>query len=316
MIYLLISEPSLLLKSKLNELIHQSVKEVDDFNCVYLDFENHSLDIIIEQLQTPSFTSDKKVIIVKNPYFFTEEKKKLPFDNNLNLLEEYIKNPNENSDLIIICSKQYYKPKNKYYAFIQKHSKVEDLLIEDKNDLRHYAQTLINKLNLKFEPSALNLLLNRCQNVTILEKELTKLSLYNQYLDEESVDLLVPRPLEENVFDLSNALLKKQKQKVMQIYNDLKKLKTEPIQLIGLLANQFRFLLQVGILKNNKKSDEEIASLLNAHPYRVKIAKENLRQYSLKNIKNILLSLADLDYSIKKGTKDRYVDFEIFLMSD
>ena len=187
---------------------------------------------------------------------------------------------------------------------------------ENQEDLKNYAITLKEKLGLSFDADAFQLFLNRCTNVSTLEREITKLSLYGQHLDYESVDQLVSRPLEDNVFDLSNAILKKDKQKTMKLYDDLKKIKTEPIQLIALLAKQFRFLLQVKILKNEKYSNEQIANELNAHPYRVKIALDNCRQFSLKEIKTKLLKLADLDLSIKKGLKDRYIDFEIFLMTD
>ena len=84
--YLLISDPSLLLKSTLNQIINEALPFKDELNCIDVDFENTSLDEIIDQLQTPSFNSEKKVVIAKNPYFFSDEKKKLPFENNLKLL--------------------------------------------------------------------------------------------------------------------------------------------------------------------------------------------------------------------------------------
>lgn len=314
--YLLISDPSLLLKSTLNQIINEALPFKDELNCIDVDFENTSLDEIIDQLQTPSFNSEKKVVIAKNPYFFSDEKKKLPFENNLKLLDEYLQNPNQDSIFVIICSQQYYLPKNKYFQLVKKYSQVQNLLFENQEDLKNYAITLKEKLGLSFDADAFQLFLNRCTNVSTLEREITKLSLYGQDLDYESVDQLVSRPLEDNVFDLSNAILKKDKQKTMKLYDDLKKIKTEPIQLIALLAKQFRFLLQVKILKNEKYSNEQIANELNAHPYRVKIALDNCRQFSLKEIKTKLLKLADLDLSIKKGLKDRYIDFEIFLMTD
>ena len=42
----------------------------------------------------------------------------------------------------------------------------------------------------------------------------------------------------------------------------------------------------------------------------------HIYQMATKEIKTKLLKLADLDLSIKKGLKDRYIDFEIFLMTD
>lgn len=313
MIYLLISEPSLLLKSTINQIVDKSISFKDEFNYVSFDFETNSLETIIDSLQTPAFGSERKVVIAKNPFFLEEEKKKSPLANDIKLLEEYLYQPNETTDFIIVCPKKYYKPKHKIITIIQSIGEIQNLLIESYEDLQNYAQTLSKKLKIEFEPSAFMLFLSRCKDVTTLEKEISKLSLYDSYLDYESVDALVPRPLEENVFDLSNAILKRQTQKVMQIYADLKKLKTEPIMLIGLLANQFRFMLQVGILQKERYSDEQIINELKVHPYRVKLAKENLNLHSIEEIKDYLVKLANLDISIKKGVKDRFIDLEIFL---
>ncbi len=316
MIYLLIGEQSLLLKSTLNQIVNNAIDYKDEFNYINLDFENNSLESILDCLQTPAFGSDKKVVIVKNPYFFNDAKKKLPFTNDLTELEQYLYNPNDYCEFIIICQKEYYNPKHKIATILQKIGTVKNLIIESYEDIKDYAQTIMKKLNIDIEPSAFSLLLSRCKDIVTLEKELGKLSLYSNYIDYEAVIHLVPRPLEENVFDLSNAILKKDTKKAMQIYTDLKTIKTEPIALISMLSNQFRFMLQVGILKKTMRSDDEIAKELNAHPYRIKIARENLRKHSINDIKSYLVTLANLDIDIKKGVKDRYIDFELFLATN
>ena len=99
----------------------------------------------------------------------------------------------------------------------------------------------------------------------------------------------------------------------MKLYSDLKLLKMEPINLIALLANQFRLIMQVLILKRENKKESEIASMLDVHPYRVRMAIKHGYNYSLTDVKNILVELANLDAKIKTGEADRYVDFELFL---
>ena len=53
--------------------------------------------------------------------------------------------------------------------------------------------------------------------------------------------------------------------------------------------------------------------MLQVHPYRVKMAIKHGVNYSLKDVKQILVDLANLDAKIKTGEADRYVDFELFL---
>lgn len=315
MIHLLISEPSLLLNATINKIVQETLKEKNEFNFVSLDFLSSSLEDILENLQSSSLFDGKKIIIVKNPYFFVDTKIKLPFNNDLSLFENYLYNPNENCEFIIICPKKYYNPKNKYFTIIQSIGEVNNLLIENLEDRKAYALELLKQANLEIENKALDLLVSRCLEITQLEKEIAKLILYNQKIDENVIETMVSEPLEDNVFELSNALLKKDSKRVMKVYTDLKKQKVEPIQLISMLSNQLRLLIEVSILKDKYRYDEDLAKILNVHPYRIKLARENTRKFTLTQIKKMLIDLAQLDIDIKKGSKDRYIDFEIFLAS-
>ena len=64
-----------------------------------------------------------------------------------------------------------------------------------------------------------------------------------------------------------------------------------------------------------KKTENEIATILEVHPYRVKTALRNVYNYSLDEVKQALIDLATLDSKIKNGQYDRFVDFEMFLAS-
>ena len=314
MVRLIISEPSLLLKAKLNEYTFEVIDEKDEFNYCVFDFEENPLDEIIDTLQSPSFSSEKKVVVCKNPYFIKDGKIKLPFENNLDLLDEYIKDPNPDSELIIVCGKKYHTAKSKFINLISKHGEVINLLFEDEAEFASYGNTLIKQTKINIDYKATTMLFERCAgDVCKLEREIAKLALYNDNITVDVIDKMVARPLEDNVFELSNALLAKDRKRIMKIYNDLKLLKVEPIYLISLLAAQFRLILEVSILMKNGKKDNVISTILNVHPYRVKMAYRHLQNYNVNDVKNILVDLATLDAKIKTGENDRYVDFELFL---
>lgn len=314
MIRLIISEPSLILKAKINEYTFQVIEQKDEFNYCLFDFEENSFEEIIDALQSPSFFSSRKVVIVKNPYFIKDSKIKLPFENDMSSLEQYINDPNPDNEFIIICPKKYFNAKSKFINLIEKKGQVINLLFEDENDFRSYGLQLINKTNIDIDDDAISMLFFRCENdVCKLEREIAKLSSYNDKITVDVISKMVSKPLEDNVFELSNALLSKNRSKTMKIYTDLKLLKVEPIQLIAMLASQFRLMLQIAILKKEGKKDDQIASLLKVNPYRIKIVKRYLEKYTLNNIKDILVELSTLDAKIKTGENDRYVDFELFL---
>ena len=63
------------------------------------------------------------------------------------------------------------------------------------------------------------------------------------------------------------------------------------------------------------RSNEEIASMLSANPYRVQISLKNLKNYNSNKIAKILNDLFKLDKDIKLGNVDRFFAFEMFLTS-
>ena len=70
---------------------------------------------------------------------------------------------------------------------------------------------------------------------------------------------------------------------------------------MGLLESQYRLLYQVKVLNNKNISYNDIAKILDVHPFRVKKTLELIRYYSLKEISNILKNLALNDYKMKSG---------------
>ena len=81
MVKLIISDPSIILKSVLKEATDEVIESIDEFNYVTFDFEETPFEEIIDCLQTPAFSSINKVVICKNAYFIKEPKKKLAFAN-------------------------------------------------------------------------------------------------------------------------------------------------------------------------------------------------------------------------------------------
>ena len=59
-------------KNKVSEIVKDFLNDdVNDFNCVSLDVEKISIQDIINDANTLPFGYDKKVIILKNPFFLS-----------------------------------------------------------------------------------------------------------------------------------------------------------------------------------------------------------------------------------------------------
>ena len=106
--------------------------------------------------------------------------------------------------------------------------------------------------------------------------------------------------------------IKKDKEKVYELYLHFINNGVEIIQIMILLANQIRLIYNVKVLNN--LSDKEISNLLSVHEYPVKLARGKSINYSKKELLNLLYNLSILDEDIKNGNCLENVSFLTFIM--
>ena len=88
--------------SKVNEIIKNFLDEVNEFTCTYFDAEKIPLQEIVRDANTLPFGFDKKVVVIKNPYFLSSQKEpKLSFEVSFEEFNEYLKSFNEESMIIL-----------------------------------------------------------------------------------------------------------------------------------------------------------------------------------------------------------------------
>ena len=132
-------------------------------------------------------------------------------------------------------------------------------------------------------------------------------------ITKEDIDNVVRENIEDNIFELTNAILDKNVSKSIKIYNDLLLMGEEPIKLIVMVANQFRLILQVKLMVKNGYKQIDMASKIKEHPYRVKLALAS--NYSIDDLISNIKRLYVLDKDIKYGNIDKNFGFELFLLN-
>lgn len=153
-------------------------------------------------------------------------------------------------------------------------------------------------------------------------QECNKLKLYkidSKEITNQDVASLLPMPLEKQdqlSFDLIRAIGLKDKKQALTLYNQLKNYNIEVFSLMGLLESQYRLLYQVKLLNNRGYREEEIAKKLAVHPYRAKKILELGRYSSIKEVKQFILKLADLDLKLKTGKADKDIAIELLILSE
>ena len=293
----------------INYEIKKICKNIDDMNISRYDLNNDLTSLVIEDAKTISLFGDKKIVIADNANMFTASTSK-----DSEIIEDYLKNINEYTDLIFIVHSDKIDARKKITKAIKEKGKI----IEFNDDLD--AVSLIRRLfkDYNIEYSDIKLLIDRVgNNPLIITNEINKIKIYkgnDKNITSEDILNLTNKIIEIDVFKLIDYIVRKDKENALELYNEMLKVNEEPIKIIVILANQFRIMYQSKELLKKGYSEKDIASILKIHPYRVKLAIQNSRNYTSEMLLKYLNDLADIDIGIKTGTINKDLALELFIL--
>ena len=311
--YFLFGNDSYLLKKKLQNLLHSL--QLDELSTTYYDASVKDFDLyrVLDDANTFPLFSDAKAIIVQNPLFLTSQTNL--DEKEYDILESYLKAPFSMSNLIFYCEELSLDSRKKSVKLLQKFC--ESIKIEgvDEKEMARLIRDDINKEGIQIDAEALNELIRRIpNNIRIWKNELEKLSLCSKNISLEIVQDLVPKTVEDDIFMLVNAVLRKDLKDAILITDDLIVGKRDQMEMVAILASQFRLMFQCESFNNAHLSEREIVNELGIHPYRVQKALEACRITDAQRILTLLSNLADLDQRVKSGRIDKTLGFELFLV--
>lgn len=292
--YLLVYDNYYLFQEKLKDII--SSTKFENASITNYDLEEENLYNALLDLDTYSFLTEQKVIIIKN----------------INLLEDnqdtkhllkYLDNAN-NDNLLILTTTKFNATKkiNKELKKKTNYIKLEtDLNKEIKNILQGY----------EVESGVITKLIEYSNNnIDIIKSECDKLKQYKfdtKKITKEDVETIVIKHIGEStqiVFDLIKDIAIKDKKRAIIKYEKLKKYNVDDIAIIGLLESQLRLMIQIIMFSEKNYTNKDIAATLNIHPYRIEKTKELLRYSNKKDVCNMIKNLSNIDYKIKSGQID------------
>lgn len=302
-----------MIKKRLDKILKDRLGEIDDFNVSKYDLENANLDDAIDDAYALPLGYDRKAVIFDNVTFISKGAKK----EDVKKIMELISIPNDNIDLLFIVREEDVDKKSPIYELVEKDGHVYNLMDLSKDDWDKYVRKYFSDRDVKIDNDAVSELILRVDgDLNRFINEADKLCLYKKEIKLVDVVLMVAKPLEDNAFEMCNALLRGDNAIALSIYRDLKMLGSRATDsLIPLLSSQFRFISQVFYLYAKGFDANEITNELKANRYRV-IQSLKLRSHlKFSDISHALDDLYNLDLNIKSGQVDRFYGFELFLIN-
>jgi len=314
MLYILSGQEQLLIDQKLNALKKEYPVSEPDLNDTRIDCRELTAKQIINEISSVPFFSDYRFIVLTHPYFLTGEKFK--GDKNEEI-DELITALSHTSDdmVVVIYAPGKLDERKKWTKTLKKVGTSFEFDHPEPHRLKAICTKAFRTRNTVIDEDALELLILRAgDNLMSLQNETDKLCLFSNRITIEDVKRLVTKPLEENAFELTGAILKRDLNKVLTIYRDLMTKNEEPIRLIALMASSLRTLYQVKLLDRKGYNDQEIGKYLDMNPYRLRYIRQDTKNFELDDLLKLIHELSELDLQIKRGLIDKYQGIELFFM--
>lgn len=294
---------------QIEEEIKKISKNIDEMNISKYDLNNDLLSLALEDAKTISLFGDKKIVIVDNANMFTGTTSKDSEE-----IENYLNQINENTILIFIVHNDKLDSRKKITKLIKEKGKIKEF--NDELDSVSLVRKLFKNYNIEY--NTIKLLIDRVgNNPLILQNEINKIKIYkdnDKNITNEDILNLTTKLIEIDIFKLIDYIVKNDKEKALELYYEMLKMNEEPIKIVVILANQFRIMYQSKELLKKGYSEKDIASILKIHPYRVKLAIQNNRNYTSETLLKYLNDLANIDIGIKTGTLNKDLALELFIL--
>ena len=297
---------------------HKLEPKRNEFNFVSLNMAVTSLNTLYEECEMIPLGFESKTILADGCYFFakTKTKPKLLPDDSYDKMSSYLSNPNMQVNLIFTCQAEKIDEKNPLVSLIKKVGVIKEVALPKPNEYQAYMERYFSSSGCSIANDAANELINRVgSDYGRFMQEIDKLASYanGEQISLANVEKLVAGKDEDDVFALSNALIRGDIKKSITIYRQLKLTSIDEVPLIGMLASQFRFMDMVSFLDNRGLDSNAIARELKASPYRVEITLRNLYRAKKGDVARVIEMLYQADKDILSGRCSGPYAFERFL---
>jgi DNA polymerase III delta subunit len=308
-----------MVKAALRKVLGDSTASMDELSYVTLDMGASSFLDLSNECESLSIGAAKKIVVAENCVFLAKTRTKIKTvagDDDKPLLA-FFESPDPSVDLYLLVYSDSVDEKGPYYqALLRGGVKVSPVAEFSPQQWKDFIPKYFEKRGSPIESSAIGELMDRIRgDYSLFLSEAQKLLAYENgsSVTLEDVRLLVSSPLEDDAFHLSNALTKGDIKTALSIYRDLRTQSVDPISLIRLLGNQFRFMNEVAYLKSQNANASGIAATLKCSSYRVSVTLDNLRKIHDGSLNNALDGLYQCESSVMGGRMDQDLAFSLFL---
>ena len=295
---------------------HQK-KDSTGLGLINLDGANLTVDQFRAGVLSLALFSQKRMIIIENL---------LAKNRNRELIQEiknFLGRSNQDQDNVVVFWEETFETNEINRDLVSqlkmgKYSQEFPLLKEA--EIIDWLKKEVAKRNGKIDLTAIQTLINYVgADLWQLNNELNKLLAYTQtgrgIITRREVEMLVKPKIDENIFNLTEAIGVKNKKLALKLFNDQIE-KGVPFEyLLTMIAWQYRNLLLIKDFLGDKKrlSPKILAQKLKLHPFVCQKALNQINKYTITELKKIYKQLLAVDLKIKTTRINPEVLFDLLI---
>ncbi len=271
--------------------------ENEEFNRETFDAASSAPSDWLQSAQTLSFFGGKKLIAVRDFHETTLSKPAVE------KILTYLENPSPDGVLVLFADK--IDRKKKIYKSLASMEFAVACTAPNEGSLIQWIGKRAQKVGYTLKSDASSLLVDRIgAKPGLLVSELEKLAVSagkSKVIDEALVAELVGALKQENVFELTDALKKKNAAEAILILRNQLRHGEEPLKILGTITWQYRLIWEVKHYVDKKTPIRTAASLMGAKPFMIEKAAGYCGNFSVDDLKKAFKKLFQADQQLKTG---------------
>ncbi len=303
--YIISAESYHILNNELNKIIK-------DNNPIYFNMYKSSIKDAITEASYYSLDSTKKYLVVTNADFLGTGKS----NDEVDIINDYLDKPNPNT-ILIFTTLNGIDLRKKVVKRIKDNNCLINIPKLDKRGINDLITNYLKEYKYSIDYQTINYIMdNSYSNIDIIYNELGKIMLfYNNpcKINYNDVVKIVGKELDSNNFHFVSAVIDKDLELSLKLFNDLKVYKVEPTVLISLLAREYRLMYYVKLLYK-RHSKDKICSYLGIQDWQLNKIYNNSIKYQERELLDNLVQLCNIDMNIKKGIYDKETSLISFIL--
>lgn len=307
-IYLLYGEEAYLVREYRKRLKNSLCTDGDTMNNSFFSGKEIRPAELIDLSETMPFFSERRVIFVENSGFF----KKSTED-----LAEYLGELPETSYFIFV--EEEVDKRGKMYKQVKKYGSVVEFKKQTDKVLMQWVLGKLTRENKRITRPVMELFLDKTgTDMELISQELEKLLCYTldkEVIEAEDVEAICANQITGKIFDMVDAIGRKEKKKALDLYYDLLMLKEPAMRILFLVTRHFQILMQLRDMTGKGFDQKQMAAKAGVPEFTVRKYLGQARSFSAAQLKNIVRACVQTDENIKTGQMADQLAVELLIIS-